>query len=185
MRIPMIWLIAMLVPPLAGASSEDRTQLHVRLDTTMGEIVLELYPGKAPVTVENFLSYVDAGAYHGTIFHRVIPGFMVQAGGYAPSFEEREAGEPIRNEADNGLSNDRGTVAMARLSAIDSATRQFFINVADNAHLDHTKDSCTREEMEEYAEARAKGLYKPLTCENFGYAVFGKGDQGNGRCRQD
>ncbi len=103
----------------------------------MGKIVLELYPKKAPITVENFLKYVNSGFYNGTIFHRVIPGFMIQGGGFTPEMEQKPTRAPIKNEADNGLKNDRGTIAMARTSNPNSATSQFFINVANNAPLNY------------------------------------------------
>lgn len=146
---------------------------QVVIDTSMGKITVELDPARAPVTVKNFLSYVDAGAYDGTIFHRVIPGFMIQGGGFTRDLQELPDGETIRNEADNGLKNVEGTIAMARLPDVDSASRQFFINVNDNVHLDHTSESCTREELQAFAAASEKGLYKPLACKGFGYAVFG------------
>jgi cyclophilin family peptidyl-prolyl cis-trans isomerase len=147
---------------------------RVVMDTSMGKITVELDPDKAPVTVKNFLSYVDKGAYDGTIFHRVIAGFMVQGGGMTKDMKALPEGDTIRNEADNGLKNTEGTVAMARTQAIDSAARQFFINVHNNAHLDHSAQSCTRKEMDEIQAARARGLYKPVTCKSFGYAVFGR-----------
>ncbi len=104
---------------------------HVILDTSFGKIELELEAEKAPITVKNFLSYVDAERYDGTIFHRVIPDFMVQGGGFDSYMQQKATNPPIKNEADNGLKNDRGTVAMARTQAPDSATMQFFINDAD------------------------------------------------------
>src|SRR5690606_313311 len=115
----------------------------------LGEIRIELFEQEAPVTVANFLQYVDDGFYDGTIFHRVIPGFMIQGGGFTPEMEQKQTRAPIRNEADNGLSNDTYTIAMARTSVVDSATAQFFINVADNDFLNHGS-------------------------RDFGYAVFGK-----------
>jgi len=147
---------------------------RVLMKTSRGDVVIELNREKAPVSVANFLGYVERGAYDGTIFHRVIPGFMVQGGGFDADMKERPEGETIRNEADNGLANTTGTIAMARLAEIDSASRQFFINVNDNTHLDHKRTSCTREQMADYREARTRGLMKPLTCEGFGYAVFGR-----------
>src|ERR687883_1598181 len=102
----------------------------------MGTIKLELDPAKAPITVQNFLGYVDEGFYDGTIFHRVIPNFMIQGGGMEPGMNEKETKAPIKNESSNGLSNQRGTLAMARTSAPNSATAQFFINVVDNTFLD-------------------------------------------------
>jgi peptidyl-prolyl cis-trans isomerase A (cyclophilin A)/peptidyl-prolyl cis-trans isomerase B (cyclophilin B) len=110
---------------------------HVALKTSMGEIVLELYPDKAPVTVANFLQYVKSGHYDGTIFHRVIGNFMIQGGGFDRNMQQKPTGEPIRNEANNGLKNKRYTIAMARTAAPNSATAQFFINVNDNAFLDY------------------------------------------------
>jgi peptidyl-prolyl cis-trans isomerase A (cyclophilin A) len=128
----------------------------VVIDTSMGQITLELEPAKAPITVQNFLTYVRADFYDGTIFHRVIPGFMIQGGGFTPDLQEKPTRAPIKNEAANGLTNKRGTIAMARTQQVDSATSQFFINVADNATLDHTSDSP----------------------QEFGYAVFGRVTQG-------
>lgn len=121
----------------------------VSLKTSLGEISIELFVDAAPVTVKNFLEYVDAGFFDGTIFHRVIPGFVLQGGGLTAEMEEKSTRPPIQNEADNGLKNERGTLAMARTNDVDSATSQFFINLADNAFLNHGR-------------------------ENFGYAVFGK-----------
>ena len=122
---------------------------HVLISTTNGDIEIELDPVKAPISTENFLKYVDSGFYSNTIFHRVIPGFMVQGGGFTADMQQKAPKEPIKNEADNGLRNLRGTIAMARTADKDSATSQFFINVADNAFLDHGQ-------------------------RDFGYAVFGK-----------
>ena len=113
----------------------------VEVVTSKGTFTIELLPSDAPKTVENFLSYVDAGHYDGTIFHRVIDGFMVQGGGYDPSFTKKPTQPPVQNEANNGLKNTRGTVAMARTSDPHSATAQCFINVADNAFLYHTGDN--------------------------------------------
>nr|WP_184040561.1 peptidylprolyl isomerase [Chitinivorax tropicus] len=121
----------------------------VEMKTSMGTIKLELYPEKAPKTVENFLQYVKNGHYKGTVFHRVIPNFMIQGGGMTPDMAEKATKAPIKNEADNGLKNEIGTVAMARTADKDSATAQFFINVNNNGFLDH-------------------GV------RDFGYAVFGK-----------
>lgn len=124
----------------------------VVIETSLGNIEVELYPEKAPLTVANFLQYVDDGFFNETIFHRVIAGFMVQGGGFTQDFRKKPTREPIRNEATNGLKNVRYTLAMARTSVVDSATAQFFINVSDNAFLDHSSRD-------------ARG---------FGYAVFGK-----------
>jgi peptidyl-prolyl cis-trans isomerase B (cyclophilin B) len=109
----------------------------VVLETSLGSIKVELDADKAPVTVENFLSYVDEGFYDGTVFHRVIPTFMIQGGGFAPGLKQKKTKPPIKNEAPNGLSNTRGAIAMARTSDLHSATAQFFINVADNRSLDN------------------------------------------------
>jgi peptidyl-prolyl cis-trans isomerase A (cyclophilin A) len=121
----------------------------VLLATKLGDIKIELYPDQAPVTVQNFLEYVDAGFYAGTIFHRVVPGFVIQGGGFTESMQPKGTRATIKNEADNGLKNLKGTLSMARTSDVNSASSQFFINLADNAFLDHgTRD--------------------------FGYAVFAK-----------
>jgi peptidyl-prolyl cis-trans isomerase A (cyclophilin A) len=109
----------------------------VVFETTKGNVKIELYAEQAPVSVENFLAYVDAGHFDGTIFHRVIPGFMIQGGGFTEDMQQKPIRDPIKNEADNGLKNERGTLSMARTSDIHSATSQFFVNVADNAFLDH------------------------------------------------
>jgi len=121
----------------------------VIMSTSMGDIKIELYPDKAPITVQNFLSYVNDGFYDSTIFHRVIPGFMIQGGGFTPDMQQKPAKPPIKNEADNGLRNEAGTIAMARTNVVDSATSQFFINQVDNDFLNHSP-------------------------KNFGYAVFGR-----------
>ena len=113
--------------------------MAVKLHTNHGIITLELDAEKAPVTVANFLSYVESGHYNNTVFHRVIDGFMIQGGGFEPGMNQKPTGEQIKNEADNGLKNERGTIAMARTQAPHSATAQFFINVADNDFLNHTK----------------------------------------------
>ncbi|BFM16884.1 peptidylprolyl isomerase [Maricurvus nonylphenolicus] len=110
------------------------------LKTDLGEIVFELYPEKAPATVANFLEYAESGFYNGTIFHRVIPGFVAQAGGLTFDYIKKETRDPVVNESNNGLRNRKGTVAMARLPDPDSATSQFFINLNRNTHLDAKKD---------------------------------------------
>lgn len=110
----------------------------VLLETSKGNITIELNEEKAPATVANFLKYVNEGFYNGTIFHRVIPNFMVQGGGFTPDMVQKEVNAPIKNEADNGLSNVRGSIAMARTSDPHSATAQFFVNHKDNGFLDHT-----------------------------------------------
>ncbi len=109
------------------------------MKTTHGEIVIELYADKAPITVANFLKYVDKGFYNGVIFHRVVPGFVVQAGGFTFDFQRKETLPPIKNESDNGLRNLAGTLSMARTGVIDSATSQFFINLNNNIPLDFRK----------------------------------------------
>jgi len=123
---------------LSAVAGQDSTQKPVVvLDTSLGAITLELYPDRAPITVENFLKYVDEGFYDNLIFHRVMPGFMVQGGGMTDQMVEKSVGKhrPIKNESRNGLSNDRGTVAMARTADPNSATCQFFINHVDNPNL--------------------------------------------------
>ncbi len=109
----------------------------VVISTSMGDITLELYEDKAHITVKNFLEYVDAGHYDGTIFHRVIDEFMIQGGGFEKDMQQKPTRDPIKNEADNGLSNEPYTISMARTQDVNSATAQFFINVADNTALDH------------------------------------------------
>lgn len=111
--------------------------MAVKLHTSHGVITLELDTERAPESVRNFISYVESGHYDGTVFHRVIRGFMIQGGGFVPGMQQKPTGEPIQNEAANGLKNARGTIAMARTNAPHSATAQFFINVADNDFLDY------------------------------------------------
>lgn len=112
-------------------------KLMVVFSTTLGDITIELYADKAPVTVKNFLAYVDAGFYDNITFHRIVPGFVIQGGGLTENMESKSTRSPIKNEADNGLKNQRGTLSMARTQDINSATSQFFINLKDNAVLDH------------------------------------------------
>lgn len=121
---------------LCYAADTKQGNPTVELRTDLGVIVLELFPKKAPITVENFLRYVDSGFYDGTIFHRVIPDFVIQGGGLTYDFQNKPTLSPIKNESDNGLKNTIGTLSMARTSNPDSATSQFFININDNAHLD-------------------------------------------------
>lgn len=128
--------LALLTLTLTGAALAANPQ--VNLQTNKGLIVIELYPDQAPQSVANFLAYVDAGFYDGTIFHRVIPDFMIQGGGFTADLEKKATRDPIPNEADNGLKNERGTLAMARTNDPNSATAQFFINHKDNAFLDHS-----------------------------------------------
>lgn len=125
----------------------------IRFETSMGTFTVELDADSAPITCENFLRYIDSGHFDGTIFHRVIPGFMIQGGGFGADMSQRQTGAPIQNEAANGLRNRRGSLAMARTNDIHSATAQFFVNLVDNAFLDHRPG-------------------------NFGYAVFGRVSDG-------
>lgn len=120
-----------------GPAIADDDRPRVRIDTSAGSILLELYPQRAPKTVANFKDYVREGFYAGTIFHRVIPGFMIQGGGFTADMTPKETREPVTNEADTGLANERGTIAMARTSDPHSATSQFFVNLKDNDFLDH------------------------------------------------
>ena len=128
---------------------------RVQLSTSLGDIVVELNEEAAPISVANFLRYVESGHYDGVIFHRVIPGFMIQTGGFDANMHQREVGNPIKNEADNGLDNNRYTLAMARTGVVDSATSQFFINLGNTEFLNHGS-------------------------RDFGYAVFGKVVSGEG-----
>lgn len=146
-------LLTILLLPISVLASGNPI---VRMTTSQGVVELELLPEKAPATVKNFMDYVEAGHYDGTLFHRVIPGFMIQGGGFEPGLRQKATREPVRNEADNGLKNTRGSVAMARTMEPHSATAQFFINVADNDFLDH----------------RDKSL------RGWGYAVFGRVTKG-------
>jgi peptidyl-prolyl cis-trans isomerase B (cyclophilin B) len=135
-----------------GGPKADSTHPRVALDTSKGRIVIELFADKAPKTVANFLQYVKSGHYDGVIFHRVIDGFMIQGGGFTADMSQKPTRDPIPNEADNGLTNDRGTLAMARTADPNSASAQFFINTVNNDSLNH----------------RGK------TPQGWGYAVFGK-----------
>jgi cyclophilin family peptidyl-prolyl cis-trans isomerase len=144
-----VFILALAAAGAAGGG-QPQAHPHVTFDTSMGKIVLELYPDKAPKTVANFLAYVKAHHYDGTIFHRVIPNFMVQGGGFTADMQEKPTKATVKNESNNGLSNERGTISMARTSDPDSASAQFFISVKDNkSSLDY----------------RGPGT---------GYAVFGK-----------
>jgi len=140
----------------AVTAAEKETVIMITIKTSMGDIKAELFDKQAPETVKNFCNYVDAKLYNDTIFHRVIPGFMIQGGGFSTSFTEKPTKSPVVNEAGNGLKNKRGTLAMARTSVINSATSQFFINLVDNGFLDH----------------------KDNTSNGFGYCVFGKVTEG-------
>ncbi|SCX85197.1 peptidyl-prolyl cis-trans isomerase A (cyclophilin A)/peptidyl-prolyl cis-trans isomerase B (cyclophilin B) [Nitrosospira sp. Nl5] len=146
----IVKLLAVLALLFSAPTHAANPQVEIK--TNFGNIVMELYPEKAPKTVQNFLSYVKDDYYTGTIFHRVIQGFMIQGGGFDKTFKQKPTRQPIENEAANGLRNETGTVAMARTSDPHSASAQFFINVADNASLNHT--------------AR--------TTQGYGYTVFGK-----------
>jgi peptidyl-prolyl cis-trans isomerase B (cyclophilin B) len=137
-----IFLVAaMAAGPTAAKPAAPPAPPRVTLTTSKGDIVLELYPDKAPATVKNFLAYVKEGFYTGTIFHRVINGFMIQGGGFTADMNQKATHAPVKNEADNGLSNARGTIAMARTNDPHSATAQFFINLVDNAGLDRASPS--------------------------------------------
>lgn len=149
-----LFLLALLVLGAVATGAKAANPIVV-METSMGTIKVELFEDKAPITVKNFLSYVDDKFYDGTVFHRVIPDFMVQGGGMEPGLKEKKTKGAIKNESSNGLQNTRGTLAMARTSAPDSATAQFFINVKDNGFLDR-------------AQAR----------DGVGYAVFGKVTEG-------
>ena len=138
------------------ATSHGKENPMVEITTSKGSIVLELYPDQAPVTVSNFLAYVDSGFYDGTVFHRVIRDFMIQGGGFDQEMTRKETLAPIANEAANGLRNERGTIAMARTMVPNSATSQFFINTADNRSLDYRDD----------------------TPQGIGYCVFGRVTKG-------
>jgi peptidyl-prolyl cis-trans isomerase B (cyclophilin B) len=162
---PLVCLLALLVPAAPPKKSPHPAKPAVKksvsavpagnprvaLQTTKGRIVIELYADKAPKTAKNFLDYARSGQFNGTIFHRVIPGFMVQGGGFTPDMTEKPTRPPIPNEADNGLQNQRGTLAMARTGDPNSAAAQFFINVANNGSLN----------------------FRGKTPEGWGYAVFG------------
>jgi len=136
--LPVIAVAALFAAGLALAQTPAANP-KVLLKTTMGDITLELYPAKAPITVKNILGYVEAKFYDGLIFHRVIPGFMIQCGGLNAEMSAKQGNPPIKNESGNGLKNARGSVAMARTNDLDSATSQFFINLVDNFGLDEMK----------------------------------------------
>ncbi len=129
-------VLGLLLGWIAGCGSAENTDNPVLvMETSMGTVKIELYQSRAPITVKNFLAYVDDKHYDGTIFHRVIDNFMIQGGGFSPEMKEKRTKAPIRNESNNGLTNDRGTLAMARTDEPNSATSQFFINVKDNGFL--------------------------------------------------
>lgn len=147
-----IALLVFIVNFCFATASVAKDNPKVAIDTSYGTVVVELYPDKAPETVANFLQYVDSGFYENTIFHRVIDGFMIQGGGFSLGYQQKPVRAPIKNEANNGLSNLRGTIAMARTPQPHSATSQFFINTVDNTRLD----------------------YRFETSQGWGYCVFGK-----------
>lgn len=147
----IISILGLLIA-FSSINHAGKTNPKVIMQTSKGEITIELYADKAPITTKNFLSYMDEKFYDGTIFHRVIKGFMIQGGGLTPDLQEKPTKPPIKNEATNGLKNKKGTIAMARTAVIDSATSQFYINHVDNSFLNH----------------------KNNTPEGFGYCVFGK-----------
>ena len=155
MKFRLIAIVVVLAVS-SGAIAGDNPK--VALETSNGKIVLELYADKAPQTVKNFLAYVDAGYYDGTIFHRVIPDFMIQGGGFTAGMKKKDTRPPIQNEADNGVRNERGTIAMARTQDPHSATAQFFINTKDNDFLNH----------------------KGKSPQGWGYAAFGRVVEGMG-----
>ena len=145
-------LAAADAPAAPANPQEPKTMPVVLIETSHGTITAELFEDKAPVTVSNFLAYVDKSAYDGTIFHRVIDGFMIQGGGFTPDMAQKKTDAPIKNEARADVPNARGTLAMARTAVVDSATSQFFINLKDNAFLNHSAP----------------------TPQGYGYAVFGR-----------
>ena len=151
-KVLVVALLSLVLALPVVAAEKKTANPRVILDTSEGQIVLELFPDKAPQTVNNFLAYVDSKFYDGTIFHRVIPDFMIQGGGYTSKFKRKQTQAPIQNEAVNGLKNDRGTIAMARTQDPHSATAQFFINSKNNDFLN----------------------YSSKTAHGYGYAVFGR-----------
>lgn len=148
LRTGLIGLLLLML----GSTPALANPVKVLMQTSLGDVTLELYPDKAPKTVENFLRYVDEGFYDGTIFHRVIYEFMIQGGGFTQDLKQKKAHAPVRNEADNGLKNDKGSIAMARTSDPHSATAQFYINHKDNSFLN----------------------FKSKDFKGWGYTVFGK-----------
>ena len=154
MRVLMLSMLLIFTTTHSFATENNMsdTNTKVKLTTSLGEVVIQLNSEKAPISAANFLNYVNEGFYNGTIFHRIIPDFMAQGGGFDTKFNQKEVHAPIKNEADNGLKNTRGTLAMARTNAPDSATAQFFINYKDNSFLNHTGKNAS----------------------GWGYAVFGE-----------
>ncbi|MFN3651103.1 MAG: peptidylprolyl isomerase [Armatimonadota bacterium] len=159
MQLGILACAVLAAAVLAGDSEAGEAKKKnplVVMETSLGEIQIELFQDKAPESAKNFLQYMKDGHYNGTIFHRVIPDFMIQGGGFTPDMDQKKTRAPIKNEAGNGLKNERGTLAMARTQVIDSATSQFFINVKDNDFLNHRDESA----------------------QGYGYAVFGKVTKG-------
>ncbi len=154
MRVFLLTMMLFLTSTQSFATENKMSETNpkVKLQTSLGDIVIQLNAEKAPISTKNFLTYVNEGFYDGTIFHRVIPGFMAQGGGFTTEFKQKETNAQIKNEADNGLKNKRGTLAMARTPDPDSASSQFFINYKDNSFLD----------------------YSSPTPNGWGYAVFGE-----------
>lgn len=158
--LPAVLTVALILTVAIPASSQEKAKEsypHVYVKTNVGGFTIELYPDKAPVTVANFLNYVEKGFYAGTIFHRVIKGFMIQGGGFTTDMTQKSGAPPIKNEASNGLKNKKYTLAMARTNVVDSATSQFFVNTHDNTALDHRDKSQS----------------------GYGYCVFGKVIEGS------
>ena len=145
MRTFIFSMMLILTTTLSFATEKPMsdTASKVKLTTSLGDVIVQLNTEKAPISSANFLTYVNEGFYNGTIFHRIIPGFMAQGGGFDTDFNQKAVHDPIKNEADNGLPNKRGTLAMARTNAPDSATAQFFINYKDNAFLNHTSPTAS------------------------------------------
>ncbi len=159
MRLFLISILTLLTFGSIAHAEDKKTMSanqQVKLETSLGDIIIELDAAKAPVSAKNFIDYVDSSHFDGTIFHRVIPDFMAQGGGFDKDFKQKPTNAPIKNEADNGLKNTRGTLAMARTSDPDSASSQFFINLKDNSFLDFTSK----------------------TSQGWGYAVFGRVTEG-------
>lgn len=156
MRMKLLTGLTLLCTLAGPASAADANPVHVVMETSKGTVEMELDAARAPKTVQNFVEYAKAGFFNGTIFHRVIPGFMAQGGGFTPQMAQKDTRAPIQNEADNGLKNLRGTLAMARTGEPNSATAQFFINLVDNDFLNHTGKNP----------------------QGWGYAVFGKVTKG-------
>ncbi|ACM22146.1 cytosolic peptidylprolyl cis-trans isomerase, cyclophilin A-like [Geotalea daltonii FRC-32] len=151
-KLAVAILMGLCLSATAGAADTKGKNPVVVMETNLGTVKMELFQKEAPISVKNFLDYTNDGYYNGTIFHRVIPNFMIQGGGFTEGLKMKSGKAPIKNEAGNGLKNDRGTLAMARTMMVDSATSQFFINVVNNGFLNHTDN----------------------TPRGFGYAVFGK-----------